>query len=132
MAAPLSYPLLKPHQKARINGLVAQIKGEKSLDQDINFKPITAQSLVGAGGTGGAGGMGGTGGIGVDGTKGASAFSQNYLSYGGNGGHGGDAGHGGTGGDGGDSGVGGGQGAAGGDADGDAARPLVAEGDDGD
>ena len=51
MAAPLSYPLLKPHQKARINGLIAQVKGEKSLDQDINFQPITAQSLVGAGGT---------------------------------------------------------------------------------
>lgn len=53
MAAPLSYPLLKPHQKARINGLMAQIKGEKSLDQDINFQPITAQSLVGAGGSAG-------------------------------------------------------------------------------
>lgn len=53
MAAPLSYPLLKPHQKQRINGLLAQIKGDKQLDQDINFQPITAQSLVGAGGVAG-------------------------------------------------------------------------------
>ncbi|MFO0861127.1 MAG: FtsW/RodA/SpoVE family cell cycle protein [Phycisphaerales bacterium] len=53
MAAPLSYPLLKPHQKQRINGLLAQIQGNKQLDQDINFQPITAQSLVGAGGVSG-------------------------------------------------------------------------------
>lgn len=50
MAAPLSYPLLKPHQQQRINGLLAQIQGNKRLDQDINFQPVTAQSLVGAGG----------------------------------------------------------------------------------
>ncbi|MBS0190241.1 MAG: FtsW/RodA/SpoVE family cell cycle protein [Phycisphaerales bacterium] len=54
LAAPLSYPLLKPHQQQRINGLLAQIQGNKRLDQDINFQPVTAQSLVGAGGINGA------------------------------------------------------------------------------
>ncbi len=53
MAAPLAYPLLKPHQQQRINGLLAQMQGNKRLDQDINFQPVTAQSLVGAGGVNG-------------------------------------------------------------------------------
>ena len=43
-----------PHQQQRINGLLAQIQGNKRLDQDINFQPVTAQSLVGAGGMNGA------------------------------------------------------------------------------
>ena len=50
MAAPLAYPLLKPHQKQRLSGLFAQVQGNRQLDEGINFQPITAQQLVGAGG----------------------------------------------------------------------------------
>lgn len=49
LAAPLVYPMLKPHQKQRIVGLLQQIKGDTSGDQDINMQSLTAQRLVGAG-----------------------------------------------------------------------------------
>ncbi len=49
MAAPAAYPLLLPHQKARIVGLILQAKGDASADQDINMQSVTAQRLVGAG-----------------------------------------------------------------------------------
>ena len=49
-AAPLSYPILKQHQKDRIVGLIKQFKGDRSSDRDINFQGETAQMLVGAGG----------------------------------------------------------------------------------
>lgn len=52
-AAPLSYPVLKPHQKDRIVGLIKQFKGDRSSDRDINFQGETAQMLVGAGGING-------------------------------------------------------------------------------
>lgn len=48
-AAPLAYPLLMPHQKARIVGLVMQLNGDESADQDINMQSVTAQRLAGAG-----------------------------------------------------------------------------------
>jgi cell division protein FtsW (lipid II flippase) len=53
LAAPAMYPLLKPHQKARIEGLIQQFKGDTSADRDINMQAAAAQSLIGAGqGTG--------------------------------------------------------------------------------
>lgn len=49
-ASPAAYPLLKPHQKARIVGLVQQFKGDTSADQDINMQGVSSQRLIGAGG----------------------------------------------------------------------------------
>jgi len=54
-AAPAAYPLLKPHQKQRIVGLLLQVRGDTRADQDINMQSVTAQRLVGAGGLTGAG-----------------------------------------------------------------------------
>lgn len=53
LAAPLSFPILKPHQQQRIVGLLKQFRGDASADQDINFQSQTAQVLVGAGGVAG-------------------------------------------------------------------------------
>lgn len=50
LAAPAAYPLLKPHQKVRIVGLLKQIKGDRDGAQDINYQSFTAQTLVGSGG----------------------------------------------------------------------------------
>jgi cell division protein FtsW (lipid II flippase) len=47
--APLAYPMLKPHQKQRIAGLIMQAKGDQSADQDINMQSVTAQRMIGAG-----------------------------------------------------------------------------------
>lgn len=55
LAGPASYPILKPHQQARIVGLVKQFQGDTSADQDVNFQARTAQTLIGAGGATGAG-----------------------------------------------------------------------------
>lgn len=49
-AAPAAYLVLKPHQKARIDGMVLQLQGDTSGDQDINMQSRTAQRLAGAGG----------------------------------------------------------------------------------
>lgn len=49
LAAPAAYTFLKPHQKARIVGLWHQMRGDTSLDQEINFQAVTAQTLVGSG-----------------------------------------------------------------------------------
>lgn len=49
LAAPLTYPILKPHQKARIVGLYQQLRGDSSEDLDINMQSVTAQRLIGAG-----------------------------------------------------------------------------------
>lgn len=54
-AAPAAYFLLKPHQKARIDGLVLQIKGDTSADQDMNMQSVTSQRMAGAGGWAGLG-----------------------------------------------------------------------------
>ena len=49
-AAPLTYPVLRPHQKQRLVGLWKQFTGDTSGDKDINFQSMTAQTLIGAGG----------------------------------------------------------------------------------
>ncbi len=49
MAAPAVYPILKPHQQQRIAGLLKQLQGDKSEDQDQNFQSSTAQTLAAAG-----------------------------------------------------------------------------------
>ncbi len=49
MAAPAAYPILKPHQKERFVGLVKQLRGDTSADQDINMQSVTAQRVAGAG-----------------------------------------------------------------------------------
>jgi rod shape determining protein RodA len=55
LAAPAVYPILKPHQKQRIVGLILQVRGDTSADQDINMQSVTSQRLVGAGGSTGVG-----------------------------------------------------------------------------
>lgn len=50
MAAPVAYPLLKPHQKARIKGLIRMMEDPRLGADDINYQSITAQTLTGAGG----------------------------------------------------------------------------------
>ncbi|MBL4699104.1 MAG: FtsW/RodA/SpoVE family cell cycle protein, partial [Phycisphaerales bacterium] len=49
MAAPVGYQFMKPHQKARIDGLVKQFQGDTSTNFDINFQAYRAQMLIGAG-----------------------------------------------------------------------------------
>lgn len=49
LAAPAMYPVLKPHQKARIEGLLKQVRGDTSADQDINMQSVAAQRVIGAG-----------------------------------------------------------------------------------
>ncbi len=53
MAAPLTYPILRPHQKQRLVGLWKQFRGDTTSDRDINFQSNAAQTLIGAGGTSG-------------------------------------------------------------------------------
>lgn len=55
LAAPAAYPLLRPHQKARIVGLMRQFQGDTSADRDINMQGATAQRLIGSGGAAGPG-----------------------------------------------------------------------------
>lgn len=55
LSAPAAYTLLKPHQKQRIVGLMLQLQGDTSADQDINMQSVTSQRLVGAGGADGVG-----------------------------------------------------------------------------
>ncbi len=49
LAAPAVYPALKPHQKQRIEGLIQQVRGDTSADQDVNMQSVVAQRLIGAG-----------------------------------------------------------------------------------
>ncbi len=54
MAAPATYPILKPHQRARIDGLIARVfEDPASGAKGINYQAITAQTLAGAGGAAG-------------------------------------------------------------------------------
>lgn len=55
LAAPASYPVLKPHQKERVIGLMRQIQGDTEGADDINYQSFTAQRLVGAGQVAGSG-----------------------------------------------------------------------------
>jgi cell division protein FtsW (lipid II flippase) len=50
LAAPAAYPILKPHQKARIRALISQVQGSRDGAADINYQSFTAQTMVGAGG----------------------------------------------------------------------------------
>ena len=49
MAAPASYPFLKPYQKERVVGLIRQIQGSQEGADDINYQSYTAQKVMGAG-----------------------------------------------------------------------------------
>ncbi len=53
LAAPAAYPVLKPHQKARIQAMISQVQGSREGAADINFQSFTAQTMVGAGGIAG-------------------------------------------------------------------------------
>lgn len=51
IAAPVAYfAVLKPYQRARIDAIVAQIKGDTRYERDIGFQGWRAMRLVGAGG----------------------------------------------------------------------------------
>lgn len=50
LAAPAAYPLLKPHQKARIDGLIGMIRDPRHGADGINYQALTARTLAGAGG----------------------------------------------------------------------------------
>ncbi len=55
---PLAYftpGVLKPHQIARIDAIVAQFKGDSSLDRDEGFQAARARIVVGSGGVTGVG-----------------------------------------------------------------------------
>ncbi|MHC4993273.1 MAG: FtsW/RodA/SpoVE family cell cycle protein [Planctomycetota bacterium] len=54
-SAPVMYPVLKPHQKARIKAMIAQVTGDDTFDNDIGFQGKQATMLVGAGGIVGVG-----------------------------------------------------------------------------
>lgn len=49
LAAPAAYPILQPHQKARIAALWSQVQGSREGADDINYQSFTAQRLAGAG-----------------------------------------------------------------------------------
>jgi len=54
LAGPMVYPLLKPHQKQRIVGLIKQVRGEAAQASDPElFQAVTAVRVAGAGQTGG-------------------------------------------------------------------------------
>lgn len=49
LAAPAAYPLLKPHQKKRIEGLLLIMKDPRRGANDINYQMVTAKTLAGSG-----------------------------------------------------------------------------------
>jgi len=55
LAVPAAYPLLKPHQKDRVDALIAQVQGDRRFEQDIGYQSARAMDLVGAGGVTGRG-----------------------------------------------------------------------------
>lgn len=55
IAAPLTYPFLRPHQRERIDALIAQFQGDDRFTRDIGFQGDRAMTLAGAGGVWGAG-----------------------------------------------------------------------------
>ena len=57
IVAPTMYPLLQPHQQARINAVLKQMSGDTAATGDnINYQGLKAQTLIGAGGVTGLGG----------------------------------------------------------------------------
>ena len=55
LLAPVSYPMLKPHQRARIDSLIAQLTGDDRYSRTIGFQADRARTLVGSGGVFGNG-----------------------------------------------------------------------------
>jgi len=55
VVAPMAYPLLRPHQRTRVDALIAQVRGDTRYEQDIGFQGARAMTLVGAGGINGVG-----------------------------------------------------------------------------
>lgn len=55
LVAPVSYPVLEPHQRDRIDALIAQVRGDERYAQDIGFQGARAMTLAGAGGWTGVG-----------------------------------------------------------------------------
>jgi len=53
--APAMYPLLKPHQKQRIQAMINQITGDTSEAEGINYQGFKSMTLIGAGGVAGLG-----------------------------------------------------------------------------
>lgn len=53
--APSMYPLLQPHQKARILAMINQVTGDRSQADTINYQGDRAMTVVGAGGLSGLG-----------------------------------------------------------------------------
>ncbi|MBL8762894.1 MAG: FtsW/RodA/SpoVE family cell cycle protein [Phycisphaerae bacterium] len=49
LAAPAAYPLLLPHQKQRIVGLIEQVRGDRQSAHGVNYQSFTAMTLAGAG-----------------------------------------------------------------------------------
>lgn len=56
LLAPASYPILRPHQKARVDALLAQLTGDTRHDNSIGYQGRRAVTLAGAGGLTGVGG----------------------------------------------------------------------------
>src|SRR5690606_32814925 len=54
-AAPLTYPVLQPHQKGRIQAMIAQVTGDTRYEDDLGYQGARAMTLVGAGGVAGLG-----------------------------------------------------------------------------
>jgi rod shape determining protein RodA len=53
--APAMYPLMRPHQKDRIQAMIAQVRGDTRYQDDIGYQAARAMTLVGAGGILGVG-----------------------------------------------------------------------------
>lgn len=53
--APLTYPMLRPHQKGRIQAMIAQVTGDPRYEDDLGYQGARAMTLVGAGGIMGVG-----------------------------------------------------------------------------
>lgn len=49
VAAGSMYPLLRPHQKDRIQALIAQVQGDDRYEQSIGYQGARAKMLIGAG-----------------------------------------------------------------------------------
>ncbi len=50
LVAPITYPILRPHQRDRVDALFAQLRGDDRYARDIGFQADRAMTLVGAGG----------------------------------------------------------------------------------
>ncbi|RMH29671.1 MAG: hypothetical protein D6693_01675 [Planctomycetota bacterium] len=50
LLAPAMYPILKPHQRARVHAMWNQLRGDRSTADTINYQGFQAITLIGAGG----------------------------------------------------------------------------------